>query len=196
MADADDDVDAGVEPEDEPPAEPESRRAAFERSRTGQTLITYFVLVFLVGVAVQNLPQSVIRRDLGTVERAFHDIGYDQDWSVFAPDPRPENLRVYATLTYADGSTAVWRVPKGDPFIGAYRDYRWQKLQERLRANGFETLWATTCRWLVQTHLRNGQQPQKVVITRETQPVVPLDQDTPQPKTWTHEDIKTCGPSK
>jgi hypothetical protein len=171
-------------------------RARFERSRTGQTLITYVLLVFLVGLGVQNLPKSVVRRDLKTVEDAFHDVGYDQDWSVFAPDPRAENIRVRATLTYPDGSTAVWKVPKGN-VLSAYRDYRWQKFQERLRVNDYTNLWRPTCQWLVETKTRDGRHAVKVVLTREAQPVVPIDQPgTPQPKTWTVQDYYTYRPGK
>lgn len=171
------------------------RRARFERSRVGQALISYALLVFLVALLVQNLPESVVRRDLGTFETGLHNGGYDQDWSVFSPDPRAQNLSVRATLTYPGGATATWQVPKGSPLTSAYRDYRWQKLQERLVVNDFAALWEPTCRWLVDTKTRNGRHAVKVVLSRRTQVVVPIDQPQ-RPQAWTTQVFFTYRPGQ
>ena len=60
---------------------------------------------------------------------------------MFSPDPRNQSLDVRAVVRYDDGSTVIWDVPDLDPFLGAYRDYRWQKWQERVRLDTSESLW-------------------------------------------------------
>ena len=58
--------------------------------------------------------------------------GLDQNWRVFAPDPRQTSLRLEARVRYANGSSAVWRPPTGDDLVGAYWDYRWAKWLENV----------------------------------------------------------------
>ena len=186
----------GQDPDLEQPDLDEGRRARFERSRVGQTVITYLLLVALAALVVQNLPASVVRRDLGTLERGAHSLGYDQDWSVFAPNPRAENFRVDATLTYPDGSTGRWDVPKGSPWWDAYNDYRWQKYQERLRSDNYLALRKPLAQWLAATQVRNGQHPVKVVLTRRFRAVAPIDQPQTQPPGWTTQVIYTYEPGK
>ncbi len=171
------------------------RRARFERSRLGQSLITYGLLLALVVLVLQNLPASVVRKDLSSIDSAARSIGYEQDWAVFSPDPRSENFRVYATLTYPDGSTERWDVPKGNPLIDAYDDYRWQKFQERLRTDQYTGLYQPLCRWLAATHTRGGHHPVKVVLTRRFEPVLPIGQPQPvTPPVWTSQDVFTYRP--
>lgn len=173
------------------------RRARFERSRTGQTIITYALLVALAALVVQNLPASVVRRDLGSLDSGAHRLGYDQDWSVFAPDPRPENLRVYATLTYPDGSTRRWDMPKGNPWLNAYSDFRWQKYQERVRADSYSGLWQPLSQWLAANQTKSGEHPVKVVLSRRFRAVTPIGQPaTVPPPAWTTQVIFTYRPAK
>src|SRR2546421_148120 len=93
-----------------------------------------------------------------------------------APDAETSATEPAAgTLTYPDGTKQVWRVPHSGVVLGAYRDYRWQKLQERLRADDFNRLWEPTARWLVKTKRLHGRRPARVVFTRETKPVNQLN---------------------
>lgn len=165
------------QPDGSPGGDPEelSDRERFERGRVGQTLITYLLLVVLAAMVVQNLPASVVRRDLQTLDNGLHDVGVDQDWTVFAPDPRPVSIRVDARLTYPDGSTERWRIPHSGALVGAYRDYRWQKWQERVDGDEFKGLWEPTARWLVASRTRNGRHPVLVVFSRHAKAVDKLE---------------------
>ena len=53
--------------------------------------------------------------------------GLDQNWGVFAPNPRRQGIELEARIVFADGTRAVWTHPKGDPVIHAYRTVRWRK---------------------------------------------------------------------
>jgi hypothetical protein len=115
---------------------PLGRRLTQERlesSRIGRVLISALVLVTLLAVAVENLPDSVPRRSLMTVGGPYVTAtGLDQNWGVFAPDSRRSVIFLVAKVRYANGSTVAWRLPEAGPVFGAYRDYRWRKWAENL----------------------------------------------------------------
>ena len=74
------------------------------------------------------------------------DIGLVQDWAVFSPNPRNESIDVRARIEYVDGTIEFWDVPEYDPGFGAYRQYRWHKLQERIRLDNREFYWPSVRR--------------------------------------------------
>lgn len=158
-----------------------ARREHFERSRLGQTLITYALVLLVAAMVVQNLPASVVHRDLQAVDSRLHDVGVDQDWTVFSPDPRSVSIRVDARLTYPDGSTEQWRIPHSGAIVGAYRDYRWQKWQERVDGDDYKRLWEPTARWLVASRTRDGRHPVSVVFSRHAKAVDKLEPTGPPP---------------
>lgn len=137
-----------------------------EASLVGRVLLTGLMVVVVVAVAVWNLPAGRLRdQALPLVAPVVLPLGLDQDWSLFAPDPRPFTVGVYARVGYADGREVVWRPPSG---LSAYRAYRWQKLVERLRADDGSALWEPTARWLAR-ELGPGVQSVALVRTyRET----------------------------
>ena len=99
----------------------------------GRLLISAFILVTLAAVCITNLPESRLRRDaMKAAEPFLGATGLDQNWRVFAPDPRQTSLRLEARVRYANGSSAVWRPPTGDDLVGAYWDYRWAKWLENV----------------------------------------------------------------
>ena len=86
-------------------------------------------MVFLATLALANIPG----RPLHSVdEPVLSALGARQVWSVFAPDPVQVVARVSVRFTYRDGSTSTWNVPRGNPLIHAYSDYRWLKLAENV----------------------------------------------------------------
>jgi hypothetical protein len=87
------------------------------------------IVVFLAIIATANIPGNPVSK---VDDPALSALGARQVWSVFAPDPTQVVARVSVRFTYADGSTSTWRVPRGEPFIHPYRDYRWLKLAENV----------------------------------------------------------------
>ena len=135
-----------------------------ESSAVGQAVIAAFCVLLVVVVLGWNLPagrpHDRALRYLGPVTQG---IGLEQDWALFAPDPRSYGVGVYATLTYSDGHTSRWEPPHNGLLVSPYRTYRWQKYVERLRADEYIGLWEPTARWLARTH---GPGVVKVVLTR------------------------------
>jgi hypothetical protein len=102
-----------------------------EQNALGRAAISVFLVVTLIAIVVVNLPESVLRRRLiGPVQPYLNATGLDQNWALFAPEPRRSILDLDAVVHYDDGSTAVWRFPHQNAVIGQYRDYRWRKWAE------------------------------------------------------------------
>ncbi len=144
-----------------------TRQEQFESSPTGRAVISGGLLFVLLAIAVANLPTSYIQIKLNTVVQPVRDgLGLDQDWSVFAPEPRRQTFELGARITYGDGSTDVWTVPTGDPFLAEYRVYHWQKWSEYARSDTKPALWEPLAAWIARTYDRPNRHPVDVTLVR------------------------------
>lgn len=125
-----------------------------ERSKLGRVVISGAIVVVLLAEVVTHLPgASAVRRSIGD-EASYLDrlLATEQQWGVFAPDPRQSSLRIEGRVTFADGSTALWELPEG-PRLGAnLRFYRWRKWLERVRSDSSPDLWEPTAQWIASLH--------------------------------------------
>jgi hypothetical protein len=133
---------------------PPSLSERVERSAVGRVLISAaIVLVLLAQVATHLPPGSAVHRSVqGRANAAVRLVASEQQWGVFAPDPRTTSLRIEARVTFEDGSTAVWTLPEGARVGANLRYYRWRKWLERVRSDDFEALWEPTARWIASEH--------------------------------------------
>ena len=141
-----------------------TRGQRFEQSTVGQVLIGALMVVLIGSIVLWNLPagrpHDRARRVVGPIVQA---VGLEQDWALFAPDPRSFGVAVYATVTFRDGRTQKWVPPHNGLLVTPYRTYRWQKYVERLRADDYANLWEPTARWVAR---QAGSGVTKVVLTR------------------------------
>lgn len=136
----------------------------FERSVAGRVLLTVVMAVLSVAVLLWNLPAGPVRDDVRPAAgRVLLPLGLDQDWALFAPDPRGFSLGLYARLSYADGSQRVLTLPERGRVLAPYRSYRWQKYAERARADEHGRLWEPTARWFAD---RGGEGVTRVELVR------------------------------
>ena len=125
----------------------------FEESRLGRVLLSLVMAVLVVAVVIWNLPAGRPREELRpAAAHVLLPLGLDQDWALFAPDPRGFSVGVEARLTYADGRRRVVVPPHNGRVVAPYRTYRWQKYVERLRADDYASLWEPTARWYAREH--------------------------------------------
>jgi hypothetical protein len=139
-----------------------------EQNPSVQGALTVVMAVVVASLVLWNLPagrpRDATRPVAGTLVQA---LGLEQDWALFAPDPRSYSVSVYATITHRDGRVEKWVPPHNGLFLAPYRTYRWQKYVERVRADDYANLWEPTARWLAREH--GGSDVTKVVLTRTFQ---------------------------
>ena len=156
-----------------------------EASRWGQALIAGFVVVVAGCVLLWNLPpgrpRDAVRPTVGTVVQG---LGLEQDWALFAPDPRGFGVGVHATVTHRDGRVETWAPPHNGVVLSPYRTYRWQKYVERLRADDYAALWEPTARWVAR---QAGDDVTKVVLTRTFRDVRAPGDPNPRPRAGTYD---------
>ena len=138
-----------------------------EQNATVQGGLAVVMAVVMGSVLLWNLPpgrpREATRPTAGALVQA---LGLEQDWALFAPDPRSYSVAVYATITHSDGRVEKWVPPHNGLLLAPYRTYRWQKYVERVRADDYSGLWEPTARWLAREH---GPGVTKVVLTRTFQ---------------------------
>lgn len=154
----------------------------FDSSPAGRAVISVGLLLFLLSIAVWNLPNSAIKADALPFVRPFVDASaLDQNWSVFAPDPRRLTLDLTARIEFADGTTADWAVPlHREPFLTPYRTYRWQKWMEHVRADDNVSLWDPAAQWLARSFSDRGEVV-RVRLIRHWYDNVPPGSSAPHP---------------
>ena len=139
-----------------------------ERSPVFQVLISTAIVLVLLTEVVTHLParSAVSRLVAPEANHLIRMIGTEQQWGVFAPDPRQTSLRIEGRVTFEDGSTAVWELPDG-PRVGAnLRFYRWRKWLERVRSDDFQGLWDPTARWIATLYDDRPSPVAKVELVR------------------------------
>jgi hypothetical protein len=111
-------------------------------------------------------------------------LGVDQDWRVFAPNPRRTGLRVELQVEWSDGSRSVWSPPHGEPLLGSYRDYRWRKWMENATSDARAAwLLPPAARYVARrTPAQPGARPIRLRAVRYVKPLAPPGE--PQPAHW------------
>ena len=139
----------------------------FERSSLGQLVISAGIVLFLLCEIGTNLPASSVQREVSeTANWVVRAMGVEQEWGVFAPDPRPSTLGLEADVTYEDGTTEVWHLPQGNDLVENLRFYRWRKWLERVRSDSYPEIWLPTARWIASEHEGRGSPVATVDLVR------------------------------
>lgn len=164
--------------------QPVGLQARLERSRAGRVLISLLVVAIVAVVLVWNLPSSDLRNRLMPAVRPVADVtGLDQNWKVFAPNPRRITLALEAVVVYPDGEQVVWRPPDDvEPLFTPYRVYRWRKWVEHARSDDNRArLWLPTARWVAREHAEPGRFPEVVHLVRRWYDLTPPGRPAGEP---------------
>ena len=155
--------------------EPVDAHSRLLRSRGGRLAVAAMVAVMAVWTFGPNLPAGPAVDQFDSLWAPANDAGFDQNWSVFSPNPRDQSLDVDALVEFADGSSTTWTVPDSDP-IG-WRSARWRKWVERIRLDTNERYWDATAEWIAEQHRRGDELPTVVRLTRRWIDHEPLTAD-------------------
>jgi hypothetical protein len=138
-----------------------------ESSAAGRIAISVFLAFTIFSVAVWNLPTSEVKQKSLKVVRPYITLtSLDQNWGVFAPDPRRISIDLVARVRYADGGGETLPLPRGNDVYGAYWDYRWWKWAEWIRQDAQRQLWKPAALWFARKAAAGGRQPIEVVLVR------------------------------
>ncbi len=154
----------------------------------GRLLIGFLASLLVVAVVSWNLPAGRVRDDLRDEFRPLvRTLGLDQSWALFSPDPSRTSVDVRAEIHRADGTVVIDRFPGGDPLVGALREYRWRKLERRVRDEDYRRLWEPTATWFAEQHGSAENPVVRVVLIRRLS-------TTPEPasgdeRTWSEEEF-------
>ncbi len=164
---------------DEGPTEPRepSRSSSLSHltaSPLGQWLVSMVLVVLLGALVAWNMPDSAIRdRVRPVVERLVNVTGLVQAWNVYAPDPARVTTEFTARIDYADGTSAQWQPPRGDPLFDQYRTYRWVPATIRLSYDTNQAFRRSFAEWLAQSQDHGERQPVRVELLRRWRELVP-----------------------
>ena len=140
-----------------------------ESSAAGRLLISVFLLVTVLALVFWNLPPSELKRQgLRPLAPYVRATGLDQNWGVFAPDPRRQTVELLANIQYADGTRRRWRPPTGNALFGAYWDYRWRKWMEWTINDQHTQLWDPAAQFILREERKAGRPAVQVQLVRRT----------------------------
>ena len=158
-----------------------------ESSPLGRLALSIALVLLLVCVTAINMPPSRLR-ELVLVPGgpALRATGLDQDWRIFAPDPRDRVIRLEGEVAFADGHRETWHVPRGGALVGAYWDYRWQKWMEHVLLDEHaEPLWKGATDYIARSYARPGAQPTEVSLKGLERVIPPPGSGSQPPGGWT-----------
>jgi hypothetical protein len=146
-----------------------------ESSVGGRAAISLFVAVTVGCLVLWNLPDdSALQQESSRVVRPYMlATGLNQNWGVFAPNPRRVTLDFIARVEYADGTTGTMNVPSGGRLIGSYWDYRWRKWYEYVREDAYKGLWLPAAAWFASRAEEEGRHPVRVTLVRRWRVTLP-----------------------
>jgi hypothetical protein len=151
-----------------------SLQERFESTPLGRILISVFLLVTFVALLTANLPESRLQQVLLDADHVYvYGVALDQSWGVFAPDPRRQTVKVTADIRFADGSHATWHVPRRDPVIGEYSDYRWLKWAEYVVSPAQTQLWKPIALYVARQYATPTRRPTEVSLTNTWHELAP-----------------------
>lgn len=109
---------------------------------------------YLIGAFMWSMPPEIPmkRRVDRFFQPSFQWLGLWQNWQMFAPDPRRDDIFVDGQVTLADGRTIernlsrMWVLP----LFEQYRRERWRKLfNDYIRTDKYKRHWPAIGEWLM-----------------------------------------------
>jgi hypothetical protein len=145
-----------------------------EESAVGRGLLTTLIVITIIALVADNLPGSDLKAKLLRPAQPYLNVfGLDQNWALFAPDPRRVSLDIWAIVAFEDGKTVRWHPPNNGPLIGTYRDYRWRKWEEGITGRQNSVLWRPAALWAAGREARPGHFVTRISLVERFTPNQP-----------------------
>lgn len=137
-------------------------------TRLGRLGVSVIAAVLIVSVFGWNLPDGPAADDYkDTIRPLVNTLGLNQSWALFSPNPSSQSVRVWAEATFDDGSVEIYDFPGGDAVVGTYREYRWRKLERRVRLDRYRGIWRPTAEWVARELSSGDRQVVHIALHRD-----------------------------
>lgn len=154
--------------------------------------ISVFLLFHLAAITSWCLPINslLIDRWKQVIRPYMLWAGLYQAWDMFAPDPVKLNSYVEAEITFDDGSTRVWSIPRMNEigYVDRYFKERYRKFStEYLRMDSHSALWPDAARYIARVNRNPSKRPIAVRLIRYWSEInAPGPGGVYQPGPWNH----------
>lgn len=135
------------------------------------------VFVYVSLIALMLCPHWAPRDALiKPAEPFLGAFGLWQSWNVFSPNIREENFHITASVSYQDGSVALWEFPRQERFSGieqmrAQRFRKW--INDRIKNNTYDVVLPGAARYVARLHNDRANPPVSVALTVYSAPIPP-----------------------
>lgn len=136
-----------------------------------RALTNVFIASFLAAITIDALPSMHLLhgRMKVLIDPLLDKAGlWQESWKLFGPDVDKMNSGVSATLIYSNGDTVEWQSPKWRELssIQRFRHFREVAFYDRVKNDHNRDAWRSFARYLANQHIRDGEKPHKVSLTR------------------------------
>jgi hypothetical protein len=117
---------------------------------TRKTLISLFIIWHIFAVSVWLLSPGAVNFYLSKIVAPYMQItGFWQNWTMFSPNPLRDDYYVQAQITYADGVTRNWNIPRMHDMgmIEKYQKERFRKMVENAGGSSNKTMYPFLARY-------------------------------------------------
>lgn len=134
---------------------------------------------YLIGAFMWSMPPEIPLKSRTDrfFRRPFQFLGLWQNWQMFAPDPRRDDIYVDAKVTLEDGRviernlSRMWVMS----YFEQYRKERWRKMfNDYIRTDQYKVHWPAVGKWLMRdTSSRETSPAKHVELWRHWRPAKP-----------------------
>jgi hypothetical protein len=159
-----------------------------------------FLLFHICAIASWALPFNSLLNDRmrAAIKPYMLWVGLYQAWDMFAPDPAKVNSYVDAEITFRDGSTTLWSVPRMNEigYVDRYFKERYRKFStEYLRIDAYAALWPDAARFIARANRNPSNPPVQVRLIRSWSDVNPPGPGgSYRPTPWSHYAFSSYSP--
>lgn len=157
--------------------------SAPSQDRLSRFVISLFIIFYISAITLWISPWSRAKQILlEPVSDQIYFMGAWQGFGVFAPDPRTNNIRIYATITYDDGTSTIWHYPSMEKlgYLERYCREHYRKFGNDC-LNSTELLWRDFARFVARKHDRKNKHPLTVSLTRTWSETPPIEEGLGKP---------------
>lgn len=154
-----------------------------------------FTLVYFTGTIIWVWPRCPQRDELARrISPVWTFMGWRQNWGVFAPKLRQVNYHTTATVTFRDGSTLLYELPRMEKMnlVEKYLKEKWRKWgNDNMSWPHCRAYWPDVARWIARKFATSSNPPVQVTLNLHRVQIPPPDKFVLRSELPEHTDCKS-----